>query len=81
MSRAIVDAVGAGVTRFRVGDAVFAESDQGGFAELVAVPERFVGASPGHGRRRARRGRAGVGHDRAAGRCGSPGSRPGSTCS
>ena len=42
----IVEAVGQGVTRFRVGDAVFAESDQGGFAELVAVPERFVARRP-----------------------------------
>ncbi len=42
----VVEAVGAAVTRFRVGDAVFAESDQGGFAELVAVPERFVAARP-----------------------------------
>jgi NADPH:quinone reductase-like Zn-dependent oxidoreductase len=42
----VVEAVGAAVTRFRVGDAVFGESDQGGFAELVAVPERFVAARP-----------------------------------
>jgi NADPH:quinone reductase-like Zn-dependent oxidoreductase len=41
-----VVAVGAAVTRYRVGDAVFAESDQGGFAEYVAVPERFVAARP-----------------------------------
>jgi NADPH:quinone reductase-like Zn-dependent oxidoreductase len=34
------------VTRFRVGEAVFAESDQGGFAELAAVPERFVAGRP-----------------------------------
>ena len=42
----VVEVVGAAVTRFRVGDAVFGESDQGGFAEFVAVPERFVAASP-----------------------------------
>ncbi|WP_350349383.1 NAD(P)-dependent alcohol dehydrogenase [Agromyces sp. G08B096] len=42
-----VVAVGDGVTRFRVGEAVFAESDQGGWAELVAVPERFVAHRPG----------------------------------
>ncbi len=42
----VVEAVGAGVTRFRVGDAVFGESNQGGFAELVAVPERFVAIRP-----------------------------------
>jgi NADPH:quinone reductase-like Zn-dependent oxidoreductase len=41
-----VAAVGAAVTRYRVGDAVYAESDQGGFAELVAVPERFVATRP-----------------------------------
>ena len=42
----VVEAVGAAVTRFRVGDAVFGESNQGGFAELVAVPERFVAIRP-----------------------------------
>jgi NADPH:quinone reductase-like Zn-dependent oxidoreductase len=42
----IVQAVGDAVTRFRVGDAVFAESDPGGFAQLVAVPERFAAARP-----------------------------------
>ncbi|MDR6908049.1 NADPH:quinone reductase-like Zn-dependent oxidoreductase [Agromyces sp. 3263] len=42
----IVEAVGPGATRFRVGDAVIAEADQGGFAELVAVPERFVARRP-----------------------------------
>lgn len=41
-----VVAVGTDVTRFRVGDPVFAESDQGGWAELVAVPERFVATRP-----------------------------------
>ena len=41
-----VEAVGAGVTRFSVGDAVYAESDQGGYAELVVVPERFVAIRP-----------------------------------
>lgn len=41
-----VVAVGPGVTRFRVGDPVYAESDQGGWAELVAVPERFVATRP-----------------------------------
>lgn len=43
----VVEAVGEQVTRFRVGDAVYAESDQGGWAELVAVPERFVALRPG----------------------------------
>lgn len=41
-----VAAVGSAVTRFRVGDPVYAESDQGGWAELVAVPERFVARRP-----------------------------------
>jgi NADPH:quinone reductase-like Zn-dependent oxidoreductase len=41
-----VVAVGSGVSRFRVGDPVYAESDQGGWAELVAVPERFVATRP-----------------------------------
>ena len=41
-----VVAVGSAVTRFRVGDAVYAESDQGGWAELVTVPERFVATRP-----------------------------------
>jgi NADPH:quinone reductase-like Zn-dependent oxidoreductase len=41
-----VAAVGAAVTRFRIGDPVYAESDQGGWAELVAVPERFVARRP-----------------------------------
>ena len=42
----VVEAVGAGVTRFRVGDPVYAESDQGGYAELVAVQEPFVALRP-----------------------------------
>ncbi len=42
----VVEAIGAAVTRFRVGDAVFGESDQSGFAEFVTVPERFVAARP-----------------------------------
>lgn len=41
-----VAAVGSAVTRFRVGDPVYAESDQGGWAEFVAVPERFVATRP-----------------------------------
>ncbi|WP_448005473.1 NAD(P)-dependent alcohol dehydrogenase [Agromyces bauzanensis] len=41
-----VEAVGEAVTRFRVGDSVYAESDQGGFAEFVAVPEGFVAMRP-----------------------------------
>lgn len=41
-----VVALGPDSTRFRVGDTVYAESDQGGFAEFVAVPERFVAARP-----------------------------------
>jgi len=41
-----VEAVGSRVTRFRVGDPVYAESDQGGFAELVAVQQDFVARRP-----------------------------------
>ncbi|WP_136707784.1 NAD(P)-dependent alcohol dehydrogenase [Agromyces sp. H66] len=41
-----VAAVGERVTRFRVGDPVYAESDQGGYAELVAVHEDFVAVRP-----------------------------------
>ncbi|GAA1820774.1 NAD(P)-dependent alcohol dehydrogenase [Agromyces neolithicus] len=42
----IVEAVGPAVTRFAVGDPVYAESDQGGYAELVAVAEEFVARRP-----------------------------------
>jgi NADPH:quinone reductase-like Zn-dependent oxidoreductase len=42
----VVEAVGASATRFEVGDRVYAESDQGGWAELVAVSERFVAGRP-----------------------------------
>jgi NADPH:quinone reductase-like Zn-dependent oxidoreductase len=41
-----VEAVGSAVTRFRPGDAVFAEVQSGGCAEYVAVAERFVAAMP-----------------------------------
>ena len=41
-----VEAIGAAVTRFRVGDPVYAESDQGGYAEFVAVQESFVARRP-----------------------------------
>ncbi|GAA4372006.1 NAD(P)-dependent alcohol dehydrogenase [Agromyces bauzanensis] len=41
-----VAAIGAGVTRFRIGDPVYAESDQGGYAEFVAVHEDFVAVRP-----------------------------------
>ena len=42
----VVEAVGVSVTRFEVGDPVYAESDQGGWAELVAVSEQFVARRP-----------------------------------
>lgn len=42
----VVEAVGSAVTRFRVGDPVYAESDQGGYAEFTAVAERFVARRP-----------------------------------
>ncbi|MRG60864.1 zinc-binding dehydrogenase [Agromyces sp. CFH 90414] len=41
-----VAAVGEGVTGFAVGDAVFAESEQGGWAEYAVVPEQYVAARP-----------------------------------
>lgn len=41
-----VAAVGARVSRFAVGDAVFGESDQGGYAEFVAVQEGYVAPRP-----------------------------------
>jgi NADPH:quinone reductase-like Zn-dependent oxidoreductase len=45
----VVEAVGASVTRFTVGDAIVAETEDcgfGGLAEFVAVPERFVVPKP-----------------------------------
>jgi len=41
-----VEAVGARVTRFRVGDDVFGEMDQRGFAEYVAAPETHLATKP-----------------------------------
>jgi NADPH:quinone reductase-like Zn-dependent oxidoreductase len=41
-----VEAVGAGVTRFRPGDEVFGEMSQRGFAEYVAAPESYLAAKP-----------------------------------
>ncbi|MDQ0892964.1 NAD(P)-dependent alcohol dehydrogenase [Agromyces ramosus] len=42
-----VAAVGSRVTRFRIGDPVYAESEQGAYAELVAVQQDFVARRPG----------------------------------
>lgn len=42
----VVETVGPAVTKFGVGDPVYAESDQGGYAELVAVAEGFVARRP-----------------------------------
>ncbi|GIG88192.1 NAD(P)-dependent alcohol dehydrogenase [Plantactinospora endophytica] len=41
-----VEAVGPGVTRFAVGDAVFGEVNQRGFAEYAAVPEDRLARRP-----------------------------------
>src|SRR5262245_18764791 len=41
-----VEAVGAGVTRFRPGDDVFALVEQGGFAEYAAVQETLLAPKP-----------------------------------
>jgi len=44
----VVDAVGAGVTRFRVGDQVYGDNLRlkGGFAEYALAPESALGAKP-----------------------------------
>lgn len=42
----VIDAVGAGVTRFTVGDAVFGELAGGAFAEFVCAPEGALAAKP-----------------------------------
>ncbi|MDZ4768542.1 MAG: NAD(P)-dependent alcohol dehydrogenase [Chloroflexota bacterium] len=45
----VVEAVGASVTRFKPGDAVYGDlstSGAGGFAEYVAVPEKFLALKP-----------------------------------
>ncbi len=42
----VVSAVGAEVTRLRVGDEVLGEVEQKGFAEYVAVPEQHLAAVP-----------------------------------
>jgi NADPH:quinone reductase-like Zn-dependent oxidoreductase len=41
-----VEAVGSAVTRFRVGDAVFGEVEQRGFAEYVAAKESYLAGKP-----------------------------------
>ena len=41
-----VEAVGAGVTQFHPGDAVFGFVGAGAFAEYVSVPESFLGPKP-----------------------------------
>ena len=43
-----VESVGRGVTRFRPGDEVFAEVDDGGFAEYISFPERMLAHKPGN---------------------------------
>jgi NADPH:quinone reductase-like Zn-dependent oxidoreductase len=42
----VVTDVGAKVTRFKVGDEVFGEMSQRGFAEYVAAPEKHLAAKP-----------------------------------
>jgi NADPH:quinone reductase-like Zn-dependent oxidoreductase len=42
----VVSAVGKDVTRFREGDEVVGEMEQGGFAEYVAAPEKHLAAVP-----------------------------------
>jgi NADPH:quinone reductase-like Zn-dependent oxidoreductase len=43
-----VEAVGANVTRFRVGDEVYANVESGGFSEYACVPERDLARKPGN---------------------------------
>lgn len=42
----IVEAVGSGVTAFKVGDAVFGEGGGGSFAEYVCTPEKVLALKP-----------------------------------
>lgn len=42
----VVEAVGKNVTRFRLGDEVYAEVEAGGFAEYVSVPEKLLAHKP-----------------------------------
>jgi NADPH:quinone reductase-like Zn-dependent oxidoreductase len=42
----VIDAVGSRVSRFRSGDAVYAELAAGAFAEYVAAPEKLVARMP-----------------------------------
>lgn len=42
----VVDAVGVGVTRFRVGDEVYTEVEAGGFAEFASVPQELLAHKP-----------------------------------
>ena len=42
----VVEAIGTGVTSFRPGDEVFAQVHDGGFAELVLVPQALLAAKP-----------------------------------
>ena len=78
--RRVVEAVGAGVTRFRPGDEVYGDNLalKGGFAEYAVAPE--IGARPQAGRaaRSSRRRRS---RRRVRSRCRAPsGPRPGGGC-
>ncbi|HYI33081.1 MAG TPA: NAD(P)-dependent alcohol dehydrogenase [Glaciibacter sp.] len=42
----VVEAVGANVNRFRVGDEVYTEVEAGGFAEYARVPQELLAAKP-----------------------------------
>jgi NADPH:quinone reductase-like Zn-dependent oxidoreductase len=42
----VVEAVGANVTRLKVGDEVFAEVTSGAFAEFISVPEKLAAIKP-----------------------------------
>ena len=42
----VVEAIGAGVTRFAAGDEVFANVEEGGFSESTSVPEEVLAHKP-----------------------------------
>jgi NADPH:quinone reductase-like Zn-dependent oxidoreductase len=43
----VVEAIGRGVDRFRVGEEVYADVETGAFAQLVCAPQDLVAAKPG----------------------------------
>ncbi len=68
----VVTEVGANVTGFRIGDEVFGEVEQRGFAEYVAAPERHLAKKPVGRHVRAGGDPSGGGDDRGAGSAARP---------